>query len=437
MASLLGATVILAPPAAAAATVPDAPVITSVVGGAASGQLSVKYNAPFTDGGSPVVAYDVSLDGGVVWFPCSGDLASGVCPLLNLVNGRPYSVVLRARNALGPGLVSIPMTGTPSLPSGADPDKPATLPKPNVRVSATFNAASNSLGVDGATTRLGVGTLPKLHFSRDIPDKAAVERHLVVTSTADATGVTRAVRGSWGWMDDRNVIFRPYKYWPGASVITITSNLGRVVMGKSGGTTVVGAKSLKTNYVFRTARSLVAKVDGSTHQMRVFVNGVKVKTFPISLGQKDWETRNGVKVVSTQKEPKHTYTSVALNLDPTVEKPYELKDIPWNTRLTPTGEFMHSAPWALGRLGRWNGSHGCTNMREEDAKWIYDKTIPGDVVLYTNTGGDVVEPGNGAGGLWNIPWSEWLAKSALNSVTGAVDTTVVTGPATDRPSATA
>ena len=52
-------------------------------------------------------------------------------------------------------------------------------------------------------------------------------------------------------------------------------------------------------------------------------------------------------------------------------------------------------------------------MFEADAKWIYDKTIPGDVVLYENTGGTTVQSWNGAGGLWNIPWDQWLKKSAL------------------------
>ena len=99
---------------------------------------------------------------------------------------------------------------------------------------------------------------------------------------------------------------------------------------------------------------------------------------------------------------------------------YEL-DAPWNTRLTPTGEFLHSAPWAYGRLGRYNGSHGCTNMFADDAKWIYDNTIPGDVVTFRRTGGDMMEPWNGPGGLWNIPWNKWLKKSALRSGTGQAD----------------
>ena len=65
-------------------------------------------------------------------------------------------------------------------------------------------------------------------------------------------------------------------------------------------------------------------------------------------------------------------------------------------------------------------------MFEADAKWIYDKTIPGDVVYYVNTGGDTVQSWNGAGGLWNIPWDQWLKKSALGSGTDRPDTTDAT-----------
>jgi hypothetical protein len=61
-------------------------------------------------------------------------------------------------------------------------------------------------------------------------------------------------------------------------------------------------------------------------------------------------------------------------------------------------------------------------MFEADAKWIYDQTIPGDVVVYTNTGGKIVEPWNGPGGLWNIPWKKWLQKSAMYSGSANVNT---------------
>ncbi len=420
MAAVIAASAIgLAPSATAArpaAVVPTAPTITSVVGGLVAGQLVVTYTAPVSDGESPVTAYEVSVDAGVTWWPCVG--VTGSCTLTNLTNGTPYSVSLRAVNAVGPGPASVPVAATPSIPVPPDPDKPAILPKPRTWVGASFRSAINSLGVSGATTRLGVGTLPALTFTQAIPNKAVVEKHLSVKAlTSD--GTTRVVKGAWGWISDRTAIFRPAKYWPGRAHITITSTLDRAVLGKSGKKFVIGSPKLATTWSFDTARKLIARVDGKTDRMKVYVDGKKIKDFGVSLGKTDWETRNGVKVISTQKEPTHTYTSQSLGLGPAEE--YELV-APWNTRLTPTGEFIHTATWAYGRIGRYNGSHGCTNMFEQDAKWIYDKTIPGDVVEYTNTGGSTVPSWNGAGGMWNIPWDMWLDKSALHAPNGKPNT---------------
>ncbi len=66
-------------------------------------------------------------------------------------------------------------------------------------------------------------------------------------------------------------------------------------------------------------------------------------------------------------------------------------------------------------------------MFTADAEWFYKNTIPGDIVFYTNTGGSIVEPWNGPGGLWNIPWSKWIKKSALSSGTNSIDTNVNAG----------
>lgn len=402
-------------PSASAAAAPAAPTITKVSDGVVSGQLLVSYTAPASDGGSAVTSYQVTMDGGVTWWPCVG--VAGTCTLTSLTNGAEYSVALRAVNAIGAGPSSAPATGTPSIPAVSDPAKPEQLPKPRAWVNATFNAASNGLGVDGSRTKLGVGTLPKLSFTRAIPDKRVVETHLTVQAILP-DGRVKKVKGAWGWMSDRSAVFRPMKYWPGNATITVTSTLDRAVMGKSGNKYVVGNRDLGTTWTFRTARKLIAKVDGEKVNMRVWIDGEKVKTFPVSLGKAEWESRNGVKVISTQKESQKVYRSESLGLGP--EEFYEL-DAPWNTRLTPTGEFIHTAPWAYGRIGRYNGSHGCTNMYEQDAKWVFDKTIPGDVVLYENTGGTTVQSWNGAGGLWNIPWDQWLKKSALGSG-GNVDT---------------
>ena len=241
-----------------------------------------------------------------------------------------------------------------------------------------------------------------------------MERHLTVSATSDATGATQLVPGRWAWQDARTIVYRPTGFWPGHSTITITSSLDSANLGVAGASTLVGSTTLGATYSFKTARSLVGRVDGKTDIMNVYVDGEKVKSFKISLGGPDWRTRNGVKVISTKKEPQKTYTSQALGLT-APEDQYSL-DAKWNTRLTPSGEFIHSAPWATGRLGKYNGSHGCTNMFEDNAKWIFDNTIPGDVFIYTNTLGETAAPGNGSGGLWNIPWTSWVRKSALGGL---------------------
>jgi lipoprotein-anchoring transpeptidase ErfK/SrfK len=408
--------------------VAGAPTIVKVKAGPGSGQLTVTYLAPAAAGTSPVTGYEISVDNAVTWWPCSP--TPGVCILTNLTNDRVYSVAMRAQTAAGPSPASAPATGTPIIPPGTDPDKPIKLPSPRAWVNASFNAESNGLGVNGATAKLGVGTLPQLTFDRNIPNKKVVETHLTVKATLK-DGRVRNVKGAWGWINDHTVVYRPMKWWPGSATVNITSTLDRAVLGKSGKTSLVGSDSLKKTYSFKTARKLLIVVDGGSDRMKVFIEGKKVKDFGVSLGKQDWETSQGVKVISTRKEPLHTYTSVSLNIDPTKEQPYELKDIPWNTRLTPTGEFIHSAPWAYGRIGRYNGSHGCTNMFESDAKWIYDNTVPGDVVTYQNTGGQTVQSWNGPGGLWNIPWADWVKKSASGSLTGNPN---VSNPATAKPS---
>ncbi len=392
--------------------------------------LIVTVRPPASTGSSPIIRYDFSLNG-ESWLPCPA--GSLTCTITSLQNDVQYFVVVRAVNDSGAGVPSPASSGVARV---YDPAKPTALPKPRTWVSATFDAASNGLGVDGAKVRLGVGALPEVTFSSPITDKKVVESHMRVTAT-EQDGRVHRVKGAWGWISDKSVVFRPLKYWPGNATITIESRLGKAVMGKYNGKYLVGREALDTTYTFRTDRRLIMKVDGDQVRMKVYVDGVKKKVFPISLGKSEWETRNGVKVISTDKEPTHTYRSTSLGIDGTTEEPYLLEDVPWNTRLTPTGEFIHSAPWAYSRLGRYNGSHGCTNMYEADAKWIYDKTIPGDVVIYENTGGESVQPWNGPGGLWNIPWEDWLKKSALGSESGTVIIGDTTAPTTVSESASA
>ncbi|HEX5533462.1 MAG TPA: L,D-transpeptidase, partial [Actinomycetales bacterium] len=67
-------------------------------------------------------------------------------------------------------------------------------------------------------------------------------------------------------------------------------------------------------------------------------------------------------------------------------------------------------PWNT-QIGRANLSNGCYNLRVEDAKWLYDNVMIGDPVITTGTNRQM-EEGNGLGGVWNVSWDRWTARSA-------------------------
>ena len=53
---------------------------------------------------------------------------------------------------------------------------------------------------------------------------------------------------------------------------------------------------------------------------------------------------------------------------------YELPGVPWSTFFTETGVAFHGTYWHDNYGGRM--SHGCVNMRVEEARWLYRWTTP-------------------------------------------------------------
>ncbi len=111
-----------------------------------------------------------------------------------------------------------------------------------------------------------------------------MERALKVESTP-------AVTGSWYWVDDKQLHYRPQDYWPAGATIEVHSNLEDIKISDRlwGGT----AKPL----TITTGDRVVALTDAATHQLTVFKNDEKIKQIPVTTGKPGFETRNGVKVV--------------------------------------------------------------------------------------------------------------------------------------------
>jgi len=116
------------PLSAVPATVPTAPILTTIVGG--NGTLTLTWTPPTSTGGTPITDYQYTTDGGQTYLNLGtigitatiNKTSYGALPLAALVNGNAYTVYIRAKNVIGTGAVSnfltgIPVPTAPSIPT--------------------------------------------------------------------------------------------------------------------------------------------------------------------------------------------------------------------------------------------------------------------------------------------------------------------------------
>lgn len=292
-------------------------------------------------------------------------------------------------------LVATPACAAPTpSPTVIPSPKPATPKKTVKRVTVDISPG------DG---KFGVGQLITAKFSAPVVFKAAAEQAMVVT------GSKPLPPGAWGWIDSQTAVYRPKDFWPGKTRITVSLNLRKVPLNSDASTKWVGGKTTTRMVNFRTSRSFIARIDANTHQMLVYRNDVLVKVFGVSLGKPGFRTRSGIKIITGEKYLVKRMTSDDLGL---TDETYDLQ-VPYAVRITPSGEYIHGAPWAAARIGVYNGSHGCTNLNLGPSKWFYNHVQAGDPTVTTGTGRKM-ETWNGTpGAYWNYSWKEWKAKSAL------------------------
>ncbi|MFD3536788.1 Ig-like domain-containing protein [Streptomyces sp. NPDC058664] len=259
-------------------------------------------------------------------------------------------------------------------------------------LTATFGPEAGTYGVgQPITADLSLAV-------KDRKARAVVERALKVRSTP-------SVEGSWYWVDDKKLHFRPKEYWPAGARVTVTGNLDGLKVGDKlyGG----ASKPLKLTIGDR----IEAVADAGSHHMTVKRNGEVIKTIPVTTGKPGFSTRNGIKVIlGKEYYVRMRGTSVGI-----AEGSSESYDLPvyYATRVTWSGEYVHAAPWSVGSQGVANVSHGCVGMSTGNAAWFYETVRPGDIVKTVNSIGDAMDPfGNGFGD-WNLTWAKWRQGSAL------------------------
>ncbi|GAA4001681.1 Ig-like domain-containing protein [Allokutzneria multivorans] len=251
-------------------------------------------------------------------------------------------------------------------------------------IRATVNPTDNAV--------VGIAMPIKVEFDAKIKDKAAAEKALVVETTPK-------VEGAWAWLNDREVHFRPEKYWPANTKIKVHANLYAVPYGDGN----FGRADVSTQ--FSIGRAQIVKAHTPSHKLVVQRDGQTVATYPASYGKdgnKDLNTPNGTYIVMQKNNvekmdnPKYGYTNVMKK---------------WAVRISNHGEFIHENNDNAANIGRANTSHGCANLLEADAKRFFDSALIGDPVEVTGSATAIAPQYDVYD--WQLTWNQWLSKSAL------------------------
>ncbi|MGB9376211.1 MAG: Ig-like domain-containing protein [Mycobacteriales bacterium] len=243
---------------------------------------------------------------------------------------------------------------------------------------------------------VGVGMPILVTFDRPVVNKAAAERRMTVRTS-------RPVQGTWHWLSDYNVHYRPRVYWPAHTAVTVDLNLLGVDLGD-------GVYGQANRHVpFTVGSAVISTISNATKSMTVVQDGKVLRTMPVSLGKPSMPTSAGTHVVMEKFSEKY-FDSASFGLPRDAPGGYYTK-VYWDTRFTGGGEFVHAAPWSTGSQGRRNVSHGCVNVSTSNARWFYYLSKRGDVVRVIGTERQV-RPGDGYTD-WNLTWEQYLQGSAL------------------------
>jgi lipoprotein-anchoring transpeptidase ErfK/SrfK len=353
-------------PAAGATDVsPGEPVVVTVEGGTLR---SVTVSA----GGQPLVG---AVDAGGATWRSTGPLAYG----------QAYTVTASVLDGAG---------------AAVDKTSTFTTLKPSAVTAVTFQANGLLALKTGGT--YGVGQPVILAFGKAVTDKAAVEKAIVIKTTP-------AVEGKFNWLDGKTVHWRPAQYWAKGTTVEVSANLLGVKLGNG----LYGAGNASTH--FTVGRSLVAICDTSTHRTQVFIDGQLARDMACSTGKGGYTTlpngsrihfwtQNGPHVVlSKQQTVSMSSASYGLT-DKNNPNYYAPEDVHLCTRISYSGEFLHAAPWNH-VLGKANISHGCVNLSQTDAQWVYDTFMVGDIVDVRNSPKPL--PIWDGCGDWNVPYDKY------------------------------
>ena len=242
----------------------------------------------------------------------------------------------------------------------------------------------------------GVGMPIVARFDEPVTDKATAMQSMVVTTNP-------AVDGAWYWFSNQEAHWRPKDLWAPGTTVAVDINVYGVQIGNG----LWGQDNSHTD--FTIGDSMVSEIDNSNLQLKVYKNGELIKTMPASMGKSKYPSQSGIHVVQ-EKYTMKKMDSSTWGL-PTDDPEGYVTDVPFATRISGSGEFVHSAPWSVGDQGVRNVSHGCINVSMENGRWFYNNSNFGDIVIVTGTPAKLQD--GDAYMDWNIPWETWVQGGKL------------------------
>jgi lipoprotein-anchoring transpeptidase ErfK/SrfK len=243
---------------------------------------------------------------------------------------------------------------------------------------------------------VGIGQPVAVQFDENIPNRAAAEEAITVTTNPP-------VEGAFYWLSNREVRWRPQNYWKPGTTVDVAVNTYGVDLGDG----LFGQEDVSTR--FTVGDEVIATADDTTKTLTVRVNGQVVKTMPVSMGKNSSPTDNGTYLVGDRYRDL-VMDSSTYGVPVNSPNGYRL-EVEWATQMSYSGIYVHAAPWSVNSQGRSNVSHGCLNVSTGNAQWFYENTKRGDIVEVVNTVGPTL-PGTDGLGDWNIPWEQWRAGNA-------------------------
>lgn len=275
---------------------------------------------------------------------------------------------------------------------------------PGPPLAQTFRTVAPSRTLDVASIRptdgqtVGVAMPISITFSRAVTDRAAVERRIAVTPSVPT-------EGSFHWMSDEQVNWRPKEFWRPGTQVTVAARL----LGVDTGGGVFGERD--QTYRFTVGRDQRARGDVNAHTLVLFQDGRELRSLPASYGRDVYPTQYGVHVAFEKHEEKRM-TSESWGGPPRGTDGFYDEVLPLAVRISNNGEFVHVNAATVRQQGRSNVSHGCVNLSPASGRFFYDWIQMGDPVEIVGSGrplttrdGDIAD--------WTIPWDEYVRGSAL------------------------